>query len=229
MIVAVFSLLPTVTGSRFSIARFGFVSHEVRSVGLIASVVIGIWLIAIARGLARGKRRAWALSLVLFAAAAVVHLLRGPDPLAVLLSVVMLIALIWFRHDFRAQSDRGSLAQAIAFVPLYLVGVLVLTAITLLANRHQLDGGLTVGGVIRTTYGGLIGLPGPYTYDGRVFRGFIVVGLPVLGIAGALMFLFLVFKTFVQGQPPSPERQSARRADRADLGRRHVGLLRPAA
>jgi lysyl-tRNA synthetase class 2 len=207
VIAAVFSLLPTVTGSRFSIARFGFVSHEVRSVGLIASVVIGIWLIAIARGLARAKRRAWALSLVLFAAAAVVHLLRGPDPLAVLVSVAMLIALIWFRHDFRAQSDRGSLAQAIAFVPLYLLGVLALTAITLFANRHRIDPGLTVGGVIRTTYGGLIGLQGPYTYHGRVFRGFIEAGLPTLGIAGALMFLYLVFRTFVQAQPPSPERR----------------------
>jgi lysyl-tRNA synthetase, class II len=212
VIVALFSLLPTVTGSRWSLARFGFVSHSVRSVGLIASVVIGIWLIAIARGLARGKRRAWALSLVLFAAAAVVHLLRGPDPLAVLLSVAMLIALIWFRHDFRAQSDRGSLAQAIAFVPLYLLGVLVLTAITLFANRHHVDGGLTVGGVIRTTYGGVIGLHGPYSYDGRVFREFIHVGLPVLGIAGVLMFLYLVFRTFVQAQPPSPDRKA--RAER---------------
>jgi len=207
VIAAVFSLLPTVTGSRFSIARFAFVSHSVRSVGLIASVVIGIWLIAIARGLARGKRRAWAISIVLFAAAAVIHLLRGPDPLAVLLSVAMLLALIWFRHDFRAQTDRGSLAQAIAFVPLYLVGVLAVTAITLFANRHHIDPGLTVGGVVRTTYGGLIGLHGPYTYHRRVFREFIDAGLPTLGIAGVLMFLYLVFKTFVQAQPPSAERR----------------------
>jgi lysyl-tRNA synthetase, class II len=174
---------------------------------LIASVVIGILLIAVARGLARGKRRAWALSLVLFAAAAVVHLLRGPDPLAVLLSVAMLIALIWFRHDFRAQSDRSSLAQAIAFVPLYLLGVLAITAIALFAERHHIHPGLTVGGVIRTTYGGMIGLSGPYTYEHRVFREFIEVGLPVLGIAGLLMFLYLVFRTFVQAQPPSVERR----------------------
>ena len=207
VIAALFSLLPTVTGSRFSIERFAFVSHSVRSVGLIASVVIGIWLIAIARGLARGKRRAWAISIVLFAAAAVVHLLRGPDPLAVLFSVTMLIALIWFRRDFRAQSDRGSLAQAIAFVPVYLLGVLAFCAITLFAARHHIDPGLTVGGVVRTTYEGLIGLHGPYTYRGRGFREFIDAGLPTLGIAGALMFLFLVFRTFVQAQPPSAERR----------------------
>ena len=36
VITAIFSLLPTATGWRFSIARFGFVSHSDRSVGLIA-------------------------------------------------------------------------------------------------------------------------------------------------------------------------------------------------
>ena len=229
VIVAVFSLLPTVTGSRFSISRFRFASHEVRSVGLIASVVIGIWLIAIARGLARGKRRAWALSLVLFAAAAVVHLLRGPDPLAVLLSVAMLIALIWFRHDFRAQSDRGSLAQAIAFVPLYLLGVLALTAITLFANRNQLDPELTVGGVVRATYGGMVGLQGPYMYDGRVFRDFIEVGLPVLGIAGAADVPVPRVQDVRPGAAAKRRTPGARRTDRPDLGRRHAGLLRTAA
>ena len=44
-----------------------------------------------------------------------------------LLSVGMLLALIWFRDDFRAQSDRGSLPQALAFVPLYLLGVFLFT------------------------------------------------------------------------------------------------------
>ena len=212
VIVAVFSLLPTVTGWRFSIGRFGWVSHSDRAIGLVLSVVIGVGMIAIARGLARGKRRAWAIGIVLFAAAVVVHLLRGPDPLAVLLSAAMVIALVWFRDDFRAQSDRGSLAQAIAFVPLYLLGVLAICAISLFAERHHIDPGLTFGGVVRTTYEGLIGLNGPYTYHHRVFRDFINIGLPVLGGAGLLVFLYLVFRTFVQAQPPSAERRD--RAER---------------
>jgi lysyl-tRNA synthetase class 2 len=40
-----------------------------------------------------------------------------------------------------------------------------------------------------------------------VFRDFIEAGLPTLGIIGLLMFLFLVFRTFVQAQPPSPDRR----------------------
>ena len=82
-----------------------------RSAGLIIRVAIGLGIIGIARGLSRGKRRAWAVGVVLFALAALVHLLRGPDPIAVVLSAAMLFALIWFRDDFRAHS-RSRLAAA---------------------------------------------------------------------------------------------------------------------
>ena len=60
VIVAVFSVLPTATSIRFSLNTFSFVSESTQSVGLTASVVIGMGLIAVARGLSRGKRRAWA-------------------------------------------------------------------------------------------------------------------------------------------------------------------------
>ena len=109
----------------------------------------------------------------LFAAAAIVHLLQGPDPLAALLSVGMLLALIWFRDDFRAQSDRGSLPQALAFVPVYLVGVFLFTWITLCAERNHIDPDLTFWGVFKTAYGGMIGLGTvPYIYHHEVFRDF---------------------------------------------------------
>ncbi len=169
VIVAVLSLLPAATSLRFSLAEFGFVTQSVRAAGLIASVAIAVLLIAIARGLARGNRRAWAISVVLFAFAAVVHLLRGPDPLTVVLSAVMLIALIWFRGDFRAQSDQGSLVQAIVFVPVFALGVLAFGTVTLYAERHHITPGLTFVGIVRTSYGGLIGLAGPYTYHRHLF------------------------------------------------------------
>ncbi len=211
VVVAIFSVLPTATSVRFSLSSFSFVSQSDRSASLTASVVIGLGLIAVARGLSRGKRRAWAIALALFAAAALVNLLQGPDPLAVLLSVAMLLALIWFRRDFRARSDRGSLPQAIAFVPVYLLGVLIFTAITLFAARNHITPGLSFGGVARTSYEGLIGISGPYTYHQHFFREFINDSLLVLGILGTIFFLYLVLRTFVQAEPPSDERR--RRAE----------------
>ena len=211
VIVGISSLLPSATSIRLSLGHFDFVSTSTRSAGLIISVAIGLGIIAVARGLSRGKRRAWAIAVALFAAAAVVHLLRGPEPFVVLLSAAMLIALIWFRRDFRAKGDPGSMHQAIAFVPAYLLGVLAFTAVTLFAERAHIEPGLTFVGVVETAYKGLIGLDGPYNYQRGVFSDFFETALVVLGIAGLAILLYLVLRTFVQAQPPDAERR--RRAE----------------
>jgi lysylphosphatidylglycerol synthetase-like protein (DUF2156 family) len=119
----------------------------------------------------------------------------------------MLFALIWFRDDFRAHSDPGSLQQAAVFVPLYLLFVFVFTSITLFAERAHISPDLTFWGNVETAYLGLIGLAGPYTYHHHVFHDFFETGLLVLGILGLLTLLWLVFRTFVQADPPTPERR----------------------
>jgi lysyl-tRNA synthetase class 2 len=211
VIVAIFSLLPTATSLRFDLGHFGFIHGGGRSAGLIASVAIGLGILAIARGLSRGKRRAWAIAVILFAAAAVVHVIHGPDPISVLLSVGMLGALIWFRQDFRAHGDPGSLLQAAVFVPLYLVFVFVFTSITLFAERAHVTPGLTFWGNFETAFKGMIGLDGPYAYGREVFGDFFEITLIMLGVIGLLAFLFLLLRTFVQAEPPSAERR--RRAE----------------
>ncbi len=211
VLVAIFSLLPTATSFRFDLAHFGFVEQQGRTAGLIASVAIGLGIIAVARGLSRGKRRAWAVAVLLFAAAALVHLVRGPDPISVVLSAAMLGALIWFRDDFRAQGDPGSLRQAELFVPIYLLGVFVFTSITLFAERARIEPGLTFWGNVETAYKGLIGLDGPYEFSRKAFADFFEITLIMLGVVGLLTFLYLLLRTFVQAEPPSAERR--RRAE----------------
>ena len=76
---------------------------------------------------------------MLFGAAAVVHLssrarIRSP---VLLSSLAMLMAFVWFRHDFRAKSDPGSLLAGAAFVPLYLRGVLLFGVVSLLRRAHR--------------------------------------------------------------------------------------------
>jgi lysyl-tRNA synthetase, class II len=207
VIVAIFSLLPTATSIRFSLGHLGFVHSGGRSAGLILSVAIGLGIIGVARGLSRGKRRAWGIAIVLFALAAVVHLVHGPDPISVLLSALMLLALIWFRTDFRAKGDPGSLTQAIVFVPVYLVFVFVFTSITLFAERAHITPDLSFWGNVETAYLGLIGLDGPYTFHRNVFHDFFETALLVIGILGLLTLLYLVFRTFVQAEPPTPDRR----------------------
>ncbi len=207
VLVALLSLLPTATSIRFDIGHFSFIEGGGRSAGLIASVAIGLGILAVARGLSRGKRRAWAIAVILFAAAAIVHLIHGPDPISVLLSAAMLGALIWFRQDFRAHGDPGSLLQAATFVPAYLLFVFVFSSITLFAERAHVSPGLSFWGNVETAYKGMIGLDGPYTYGREVFGDFFEVTLIMLGVIGLLSFLFLLLRTFVQAEPPTAERR----------------------
>jgi lysyl-tRNA synthetase len=207
VLVAIFSLLPTATSIRFSLGHFSFVHASDRSAGLIISVAIGIGILGIARGLSRGKRRAWGAGVALFALAALVHLFRGPDPVAVVLSAAMLFALIWFRDDFRAHSDPGSLQQAAIFVPVYLAFVYLFTSITLFAERKHVTPDLTFWGNLETEFKGLVGFAGPYTYEHKVFHDFFETALLVLGILGLFTLLYLVFRTFVQADPPTEERR----------------------
>jgi lysyl-tRNA synthetase class 2 len=208
VLVAIFSLLPTATSIRFSLGHFSFVHGDTRSAGLIISVAVGLGIIGISRGLSRGKRRAWGIGVVLFGLAALVHLFRGPDPVAVVLSAAMMFALIWYRDDFRAHSDPGSLQQAIVFVPVYLLFTFLFTTITLFAERKHITPDLTFWGNVETTVKGLAGFAGPYTYERNVFHDFFETGLLVLGIVGLLTFLYLVLRTFVQADPPTPERRA---------------------
>jgi lysyl-tRNA synthetase class 2 len=208
VLVAIFSLLPTATSIRFSLGHFAFVHGDDRSAGLIISVAIGLGIIGIARGLSRGKRRAWGIGVVLFGLAALVHLFRGPDPLSVLLSAGMMFALIWFRDDFRAHSDPGSLQQAVVFVPFYLVFVFLFTTISLFAERKSITPDLTFWGNVQTAYKGIVGFAGPYTYEHSTFHDFFETGLLVLGIIGLFTLLYLVLRTFVQADPPTPERRA---------------------
>jgi lysylphosphatidylglycerol synthetase-like protein (DUF2156 family) len=207
VVVAIFSLLPTATSIRFSLGHLSFVHSGGRSAGLILSVAIGLGIIGVARGLSRGKRRAWGIAVFLFALAAVVHLVHGPDPISVLLSAAMVLALIWFRTDFRAKGDPGSLTQAIVFVPVYLLFVFVFTSITLFAERDHITPDLSFWGNVETAYLGLIGLDGPYSFHRNVFHDFFETALLVIGILGLLTLLYLVFRTFVQAEPPTPDRR----------------------
>jgi lysylphosphatidylglycerol synthetase-like protein (DUF2156 family) len=106
-----------------------------------------------------------------------------------------------------AQGDPGSIQQAVLFVPLYLIGVFFFTWITLFAERDHVSPGLTFGGIFETAYKGMIGLDGPYTYGRQVFADFFEISLIVLGVAGLLIFLYLLLRTFVQADPPSAERR----------------------
>ncbi len=211
------SLLPTLPWVHVSLGIGDLLGRTDRSYLFIVSAVLGIGLITVSLQLARGKRRAWAIAMFLFAAAALIHLVKGPDPIAALLDIGMLVALASYRTEFRAHGDASSLRQAVLFVPFYLLVVGIFGFVSLLTQRDFVTPDLSFGGMVEATYGGLLGFDGPYEFQHHLFADFFGDALLVLGIVGLLTFLFLVFRPLVRGRAPEEEaRERARRIVRAD-------------
>ncbi len=103
--------------SRFDRLDDTIASFQVRAGGMVAAVIVGFICLLVAGQLARGKRSAWWIAVVLLSIAAIVHLVKGPHPLAVILTVAVLVALVWCREDFTAPPDPPSLWTAVRFVP----------------------------------------------------------------------------------------------------------------
>ncbi len=217
VVVGLLSLLPSVPLIDWSFGIDTLLDRPSRAVTFVISVVVGIGLIAVARQLYLGRRRAWVIAVALFAIAAATHLLKGPDPIPVLVNLGMLFALVWYRQDFHARSDPGSLLDVLLFVPVYLATVLLFAFVSLLTQANHVHPRLGFGGVLETTFSGLVGADGPYRYDRRLFAEFFPDALLALGIAGAAVLLYLLLRPLVQRTPEDP----AARARAREIVRRY--------
>jgi len=177
------------------------VSSEVS--GHIVSVVIGLVLLVIANQLRLGKRRAWLVAILLFGIAAIAHTIKGPDPIVVIYSLVMLALLAWNRDSFGGRPDPATLLDALRFIPLYLLAVFIFSFGTLLLEQNHIKQTLTFGGMLETTVVGLAGFDGPYTFQGRFFSDFFPAALFALGIAGLVLFALLIFRAVALRAAPS--------------------------
>ncbi|MDO8188455.1 lysine--tRNA ligase [Conexibacter sp. JD483] len=208
--VGLLSLLPSLPLADWSFGIGELLERPGRATTFVISVVLGVALIAVARQIARGKRRAWWIAIGLFGAATIVHVLKGPDPVAALANLAMLLAFVWYRHDFEAKGDPGSFVDALAFIPLYVGAVLVFGVVSLLTQANNVTPHLGAGGVLRTIFGGLVGASGPYTFHRDLFEDFFADALLALGIAGLAILLYLLFRPLVQRTPPDAgERERA--------------------
>jgi lysyl-tRNA synthetase, class II len=213
-LVDLLALLPAVH-DRLGIAD-AVLSHSGRVAGHVASVLMGMALLLVAPRLARRKQRAWEVALALFAVGVVVHVLKGPHPIATLYGAAMVVALVWFRDAFRARGDPASLLLAAQFIPAYLALVLGFGTVSLLLERDHVQPALSVGGVLEAAFGGLIGIDGPYAYSSRFFADFFPAALLALGVAGLVVLSALVFRAVaLRSGPTADERARAHELVRA--------------
>ena len=165
----------------------------------------------------RGKRRAWGSRSLLFAAAAVAHLLKGPDPIAVARRLAMRARRCsGSAPAFRADADPRSLLEAVALrrrLPARASSLFGF--VSLFVERDHVTPDLTLGGIVETTFKGLVGLDGPYTYERDLFERLLRRRAARARHPRRRDLLCLVFRPFVAAAAADAERRRARASSSA--------------
>ena len=96
----------------------------------------GLALVALGRGILRGQRRAWRVAVVLLAGTIILHLIADADVEESLFAAAVLVLLLVNRRDFQAASDQSSLRSALIALGIGVVGITLLTAVSIELFTH---------------------------------------------------------------------------------------------
>lgn len=160
----------------------------------VASALVvpaGLMLVVLARGLWRRRRRAWQLTLVLVAAAAALHLLKGLDYEEAAANVLLVLALVARRHDFAGRGDPSVRVHLVGRAVLFALGIFGYGFVALWINRLSADQPFSVAFAVRETAESLVGaeLVGARHVGGEFGRWFPLSVL-LLGVTAAFSLLW---------------------------------------
>jgi lysylphosphatidylglycerol synthetase-like protein (DUF2156 family) len=180
--------------------------------------LVGIGLLALARGVRRGQRRAFVIAVWALAISVVLHLARGGDIGGSVFSLAVLGFLVMNRKEFPAASDRPSLRSAVVALVVGVVGITVITtALVELTLRFDFDRPRIpwwrAGQAVLERLVGLGGVKLPDRLD-----DFLSPSLLAIGVTLAVVAVLLATRPLVD------RRRSAGRAAEArarDIVRRH--------
>jgi lysyl-tRNA synthetase class 2 len=126
--IGIASALTPEMADRFHVVR-GVLPPGFPTAARIGALAFGIVLIWLARSLARRRRRAWQLAVVVVIASAIAHLAKGLDVEEAAISLLLLAALIRWRGRFDVPGDPAStrpllaLGAAVATVAAIVLGI----------------------------------------------------------------------------------------------------------
>ncbi|HEX7626248.1 MAG TPA: phosphatidylglycerol lysyltransferase domain-containing protein [Gaiellaceae bacterium] len=153
-----------------------------RATGVVASVA----LLVAARGLVRGRHRAWQVALVVAALSATLHVIHGINN-GTLASIVVLTVLLARRHDFDGPGDASTRRTAVLRLVLSLTVIGAYAFAVLWINRIDADQPMTFRFALRETARGLLGLhAGGSPHLNGEFGNWFPLSLLLLGIAMTL-------------------------------------------
>lgn len=178
--------------------------------GRTGVVLSGLSLLLLAGGIARGKRVAFRLTLLVLVATIAFELVKDLDFEAAALFAWILLGLWWFRHHFEADSDPAHMRWGFAvLVAGVLLAVLYATAGSFILGR-QLRPEPGFVGTLETLLFALIG--NPSTYRALTDRASWFLGsLPVVSYALVLVALTQLLRPVLAPRAVASERERLER------------------
>jgi lysyl-tRNA synthetase class 2 len=162
-----------------------------------ASLIIGLLLLMLAHGLRRRKRRAFQAVVALLAFDIAIHFLHSMRIPTAVVSLVLLIALLYFRDEFYAEGDPRTRWRAL-WVAAALVVADVAIGLTYILLARGLEADYSLGQRVQEVAYGLVGVSGPVQWvpeaRGDLFAFF----------AGALGLFTLLVTVYLFLRPAEP-------------------------
>lgn len=163
----------------------------------------GVALLLLARGLRRGQRVAWFVSVGVESLTSLLHLVRGGEILPALFALAVLAGLLWTRDAFRGRYDPSSIRAGFLTLVGGAVGVTTFTTLALFFgvafyrrdHHHTTVRSLTIGSALHAAAYGLVGLSPVSLPDG--VGDFLYPALLAVGIGLAAVALLLLFRPVV--------------------------------
>jgi len=125
-----------------------------------ADVLIGLMLLMLAHGLRRRKRRAWQAVSALLAFDIAIHFFHSMRIPTAVVSLVLLIALLYFRDEFYAEGDPRTRWRAL-WVLAGLVAADIAIGLTYILLARGLAEDYSLGQRVQEVIYGLVGISGP--------------------------------------------------------------------
>jgi len=180
--------------------------------------LIGIGLLALARGVRRGQRRAFVIAVWALGISLVLHIARGGDVAGPLIAMAVVVFLVLNRREFPAASDRPALRSAVIALVGGVVGITVVTTILVeITLRFDLDRSrLPLWRAGQAVLERLVGLRGVILPDR--LDDFLAPSLLAVGVALAVVAVLLATRPLVDRRRSGGRLAEARARD---IVRRH--------
>jgi len=163
---------------------------------LATAIFTGLILMILARGLARRKRRAWVLSLIILVVNLATELFRSNHhPVQIAVTSISILMLGLFHKSFYAKSDPSTRLQpligfGVALVVFFIASLMLLK----FRNQDEIVGTPSINNILLFIVEGFVGVSGPVKFTSERISDLIAITLGTFGVFTLIVPLWLYIR-----------------------------------